>query len=62
MIEETHDQCYASVFRSNFSLKSTAFDAESDALRDELGDMNVEIIDEVGHTIWMIRDNLVSRT
>ena len=36
--------------------------AESDALRDELGDMNVEIIDEVGHTIWMIRDNLVSRT
>ena len=36
--------------------------AESDALRDELGDMNVEIIDEVGHTIWMIRDNLVSHT
>ena len=31
--------------------------AESDALRDELGDMNVEIIDEVGHTIWMIKDN-----
>ena len=24
--------------------------AESDALRDELGDMNVEIIDEGGHT------------
>ena len=36
--------------------------AESDALRDELGDMNVEIIDEGGHTTWMIRDNLVSRT
>ena len=31
--------------------------AESDALRDELGDMNVEIIDEVGHTTWMIKDN-----
>ena len=30
--------------------------AESDALRDELGDMNVEIIDEVGHTLWMIKN------
>ena len=45
------------VHRSNFFLKSTAFDAESDALRDELGDMNVEIIDDVGHTVWMIKDN-----
>ena len=31
--------------------------AESDALRDELGDMNVEIIDEVGYTLWMIKND-----
>ena len=34
--------------------------AESDTLRDELGDMNVEIIDEVGHTLWMIKNDQVA--
>ena len=31
--------------------------AESDALRDELESMSVEIKDEAGRTLWMIRDN-----
>ena len=47
------------------SLREQKKYAESDALRDELGDMNVEIARRYecgdnrrgGYTIWMIKDN-----